>query len=115
MKGFSDMGLTHVAVEIRKFGSAESYTSTFLVDTGAMDSMVPGSELRKLGIQPVGRKMSFLGEVIGTRIIFGAEQCEPLLGVVALQSAGFIVEPAGERLRRMRAKPLKAVTLKSVA
>ena len=127
------MGLTHVAVRIRKFGSDESYTSTFLVDTGAMHSMVPASALRKLGIQPLGKQhyelgsgelveyqygvaeMSFLGEVIGTRVIFGPERCEPLLGVVALQSAGFIVDPVGERLRKMRALPLKAVALKSVA
>jgi predicted aspartyl protease len=132
-KGFSDMGLTHVAVRIRKFGSEESYTTTFLVDTGAMDSMVPASALRKLGIQPLGSdayglgsgelveypygvaEMSFLGEVIGTRIVFGPERCEPLLGAVALQSAGFIVDPVGERLKKMRPKPLKAVALKSVA
>lgn len=127
------MGLTHVAVRIRKFGSEESYTTTFLVDTGAMDSMVPASALRKLGIQPLGSdayelgsgelveypygvaEMSFLGEVIGTRIVFGPERCEPLLGAVALQSAGFIVDPVGERLKKMRPKPLKAVALKSVA
>jgi len=127
------MGLTHVAVKIRKFGSEEAYTATFLVDTGAMDSVIPASALRKLGIQPVGKdayelgsgelveyeyglaEMSFLGEVIGTRVLFGPERCEPLLGVVALQSAGFIVDPVGERLRKMRAKPLKAVALKSVA
>ena len=127
------MGLTHVAVRIRKFGSQESYTATFLVDTGAMDSMIPASALRKLGIKPLGSdayelgsgelveyqygvaELSFLGEVIGTRIIFGPERCEPLLGAVALQSAGFIVDPVGERLRKMRSKPLKAAALNSVA
>ena len=127
------MGLTHVAVKIRKFGSEEAYTATFLVDTVAMDSVIPASALRKLGIQPVGKdayelgsgelveyeyglaEMSFLGEVIGTRVLFGPERCEPLLGVVALQSAGFVVDPVGERLRKMRPKPLKAVALKSVA
>lgn len=127
------MGLTHVAVKIRKFGSEESYTATFLVDTGATDSMIPASALRKLGIQPLGKEtfelgsgelveyqyglaeMSFLGEVVGTRIIFGPERCEPLLGAVALQSAGFIVDPVGERLRKRGVKPLKAVALKSVA
>ena len=127
------MGLTHVAVRIKKFGSEEAYTATFLVDTGAMDSVIPASALRKLGIQPVGKdayelgsgelveyeyglaEMSFLGEVIGTRVLFGPQRCEPLLGVVALQSAGFKVDPVGERLRKMRARPLKAVALKSVA
>jgi hypothetical protein len=54
MKGFSDMGLTRIAVTVRKLGSKgeESYTATFLVDTGAVDSLVPAAELRKPGIEP---------------------------------------------------------------
>ena len=39
LKGVSDMGLTRIAVTVRKFGSEESYTSTFLVDTGTLDVM----------------------------------------------------------------------------
>ena len=127
------MGLTHVAVTIKQTGSEESYTATFLVDTGAMDSMVPASELRKLGIKPVGKhayelangdfieyqygvaEMTFLGEVIGTNVVFGPESTEPILGVIALESAGFLVDPKNQRLTRMRARPLKAVALKSVA
>ena len=46
------MGLTRIAVTVRKFGSEESFTSTFLVDTGAIDSMIPAAALRRLGIQP---------------------------------------------------------------
>lgn len=129
------MGLTRIAVTVRKFSSEEedAYTATFLVDTGAMDSMMPSSELHKIGIKPVGKhayelangvfveyqyglaEMSFLGEVIGTNIVFGPESAEPILGVIALEQAGFIVDPVAERLKQLPARSLKPVTVKSVA
>jgi hypothetical protein len=50
------MGLTYVTVSVRAPGaSSRAYESGFAVDTSATDSMVPGSELTKIGIQPVGR------------------------------------------------------------
>ena len=119
------MGLTRVAVRLLGSGSQETYTEDFLVDTGCMDTMAPASALKRIGIQPVGKEvyelangelveydygiaeMTFMGEVIGTRIIFGPDEGEPLLGVVALESAGFIVDPKKERLRKLRARPLK--------
>lgn len=127
------MGLTRVAVKIRNFGSDDSYTSNFLVDTGAMDVMAPSSELRRLGIEPVGShvyemangelveysyglaELSFLGETIATHVMFGPDDTEPILGVIALESAGFVVDPVAERIKKLRARSLKAVTLKSVA
>lgn len=129
------MGLTRIVVTIRKASSDEeaSYTATFLVDTGAMDSMIPASELHKVGIKPIGKhayelangelieyqyglaEMSFLGEVIGTNVVFGPEKSEPILGVIALEQAGFIVDPVAERLKQLPARSLKAVALKSVA
>jgi clan AA aspartic protease len=135
LKGFSDMGLTHIAVTLKKNSSDEqgSYTATFLIDTGAMDSMVPASELHKVGIKPVGRhyyelangehieyqygvaEMSFLGEVIGINVLFGPENTQPILGVIALESAGFLVDPKHQRLRKIGARPLKRMALKSVA
>ena len=127
------MGLTRVAVRIRNFGSEDSYTSQFLVDTGAHDAMAPSSELRKLGIKPVGShfyemasgelieyqygmaELSFLGEIIATHVMFGPDNIEPILGVIALESAGFVVDPVAERIRKLPARSLKAVALKSVA
>jgi hypothetical protein len=38
-------------------------------------------------------------------------ECEPLLGVIALESAGFIVDPKHQRLRKLRARPLKQLAL----
>ena len=122
------MGLTHIAVELRNLGSKDSkdtYTADFLVDTGATDSMVSGSELRRIGIQPVGTKVyqlasgqeqgyeyglaqiSFMGHITAGDVVFGPDNIDPILGVITLQSAGFVVDPKNERLRRLRALPLK--------
>jgi clan AA aspartic protease len=132
-KGISNLGLTHVAVKIRNFGSEDSFTSDFLVDTGAHDAMAPASELRKLGIKPVGShfyemasgelieyqygiaELSFLGEIIGTHVMFGPDNIEPILGVIALEQAGFVVDPVAERIKKLPTRSLKALSLKSVA
>ena len=119
------MGLTHVAVKLLNCDSKDTYNANFLVDTGTMDSMAPAAELKRIGMQPVGKdvyelasgeiveyeygiaEMRFMGEIIGTRIIFGPADSEPLLGVVALESAGFIVDPKNQTVRKLRARPLK--------
>ena len=126
-QGESKMGLTHVAVRLLHSDAKDTYNADFLVDTGTMDTMAPASELKKIGNQPEGKdvyelasgerveyeygiaRMTFMGEVIATRIIFGPDDSEPLLGVIALESAGFLVDPENQRLRKLRARPLKRV------
>ena len=121
------MGLTHVTVSPLNSDSKDTYNANFLVDTGTTDTMAPASELKKIGVEPVGRdvfelangelvefeygvaKLTFMNEVIGTRILFGPDGSEPLLGVRALESAGFIVDPKNQTLRKLRARPLKRV------
>ena len=122
------MGLTHVAVRLFNSASQDTYEEDFLVDTGAMDTMAPAFELKKIGIQPLGKdtyelangeiveyeygnaELTFMGEeVVPVRIIFGPDDSKPLLGVVALETAGFIVDPKNQRLRKLRARPLKRV------
>ena len=121
------MCLTHVAVKLLHSDSTEIYDADFLVDTGAWDTMAPASELKKIGIRPVGKdmyetangdvveyeygnaEMKFMGEIIATRILFGPDHSEPILGVVALESAGFLVDPKNQTLRKLRARPLKRV------
>lgn len=101
------------------------FEADFLVDTGATDSMIPASELRKIGLPPIGSttyelasgepveyrfglaRIEFMGEVTAGRIIFGPEECEPLLGVTALESVGILVDPANKTLTRLPAIPLK--------
>ena len=119
------MGLTHVAVRLFNSDSQDAYEADFLVDTGTMDTMAPASKLRKIGMQPVGKdiyelangeivefehgnaELTFMGEVVPVRIIFGPDNSEPLLGVVALETAGFVVDPKNQTLRKLRARPLK--------
>ena len=93
--------------------------------TGAADSMAPASELRKIGVKPVGKLtyeladgtpveysfglavIEFLGNITSGRAIFGPEGVEPILGVTALESAGILVDPKNHTLRRLPAIPLK--------
>jgi len=125
--GECKMGLTHVAVRLFNSVSPDTYEADFLVDTGAMDTMAPGSDLKKLGIQPLGKdvyelangelveyeygnaELLFMDQIVPIRIIFGPDGCEPILGVVALETAGFIVDPKNQILRKLRARPLKRV------
>ena len=51
--------------------------------------------------------MSFLGSETVTHVVFGPEDAEPLLGVVALENAGVVVDPANQTLKFLPAMPLK--------
>jgi clan AA aspartic protease len=120
------MGLTYVTVSVRVPGASNRfYESVFLVDTGVTDSMVPGSELTKIGIRPVGRttyeladgtlheypfglaQIEFMGEITTGRVIFGPDSSEPILGVTALESVGITIDAATRTLKRLPAIPLK--------
>ena len=48
------------------------------------------------------------GEVVGGTIVYGDENAEPLLGVTALESGGFELDPHNEELKRLPAVLLKA-------
>jgi clan AA aspartic protease len=120
------MGLVHVPVRVKaRQGSRKVYRARFLVDTGATDSMAPGSALRNAGIRPIGvrryeladgtyveypfglAQIEFLDEITAGRIIFGPEDIEPLLGVTQLESAGISVDPINQTLERLPAISLK--------
>ena len=120
------MGSTHVTVILRpRTGSRKKYQAKFLVDTGAMDCLAPASKLEKAGFKPAGRMtyeladgstadfyfcladIEFMGEITAGRVIFGPENAEPLLGVTALESAGMVVDPSTQRLKRLPAVRLK--------
>ena len=124
------MGLTRVEVQLSRMDSKEgngqyTYNAKFLVDTGAMDSMAPASELRKVGIEPVGKRLyelasgevqeyehgiaqvAFMGDVTWSDIIFGPDDCEPILGVITLENASYLVDPKNQTLTKLLARPLK--------
>ena len=119
------MGLTHVAVKLRSFGSLDEFQAKFLVDTRATDSLVPAAALSQIGIQPIGKmryeladgnihefefglaEISFMNETTAGRVIFGPDGVEPILGVTALESAGIVVDPVSRTLKRLPAISLK--------
>lgn len=120
------MGLIHVTVCLRApHAPKNAYQADFLVDTGATDSMAPASELKRIGIKPVGKMaykladgtplefglvfIEFMGDITAGRVIFGPEDAEPILGVTALESTGIVVNPKDQTLKRLPAIPLKGV------
>jgi clan AA aspartic protease len=120
------MGVTHVTTRIRSLaGRGKAYQADFLVDTGAVDCMAPASKLTAAGIKREGKavyeladgrpvemeygfaRVSFVGAETVAQVIFGPEGSEPILGVVALENTGIVVDPRTRTLRRLHAKPLK--------
>jgi predicted aspartyl protease len=122
------MGLTHVTTKVQSLDkTGNPYVAEFLVDTGAIHCMAPGDALMAAGVQPEGKavyelangepveyeygfaRLGFAGDEIATKVIFGPAHSEPLLGVVALESAGVMVDPMSRSLRRLPALPLKII------
>ena len=120
------MGATHVTVAVSNPADTEKrWEGLFLVDTGAIDCLVPGNRLREIGIKPQSKRtyeladgneismdvavaqIEFMGELIGATVIFGKDDSEPLLGVTALESVGIEVDPRNQRLKRLPAVRLK--------
>ena len=120
------MGVTHVTVRIRNPAHPEKFwEGLFLVDTGAIDSLVPRNYLEKIGLQPKAQRtyeladgseikmdigtgdIEFMGEIVGGTIIFGDINSEPILGVTALESVGIEIDTHNQTLKRMPATRLK--------
>ena len=118
------MGLTHVQVTVRNPADGDrSWEGAFLVDTGAIDSLVPRPQLESIGLRPKrtygladGREvkmditvaeLEFMGEIIGSTIVVGEEGTEPLLGVTALESMGIEIDPGNQQLRKLPSIHLK--------
>src|SRR5438105_453128 len=118
------MGYTHVTVVVSNLQRSQPpYETSFLVDTGAIVCLAPASDLRRAGIEPEGRetyelangtpvqydfgfaRISFMGSDTVTKIIFGPEGIESLLGVTALESVGIGVDPVTQTLKRYAALP----------
>ena len=121
------MGLTYVTTKLRSVANGKhAFQARFLVDTGATDSMASGKKLSKIGVKPAGRMsyeladgtvreyefglvtIEFMGEITAGRVIFGPDNCEPLLGVTALESVGITVDAANKTLKRLPAISLKS-------
>jgi len=125
------MGVTQVTVTIRNPADLEkAWEGLFLVDTGAIDCLVPRQHLEAIGLKAKGQRVyeladgseikmditigqiEFMGEIVGGTIIFGDADTEPILGVTALASVGIEVDPQNQRLKRMPAIRLKRMRRK---
>jgi clan AA aspartic protease len=120
------MGITQVTAAVRNPARPKKlWEGLFLVDTGAVDCLVPGKHLRSLGLKPRGKRkyeladgsevvldvtvaeIEFMGETVGATVVYGPDDAEPILGVTALESVGIEVDPRSQRLKRLPAVRLK--------
>ncbi len=114
------MGLTFIPGIVRG-AKKKSVTVEFLVDSGAIYSLLPEKDWKAIGLKPK-RKMSFtladgtkversisechisLPQGDGhTPVILGEPGDEPLLGAVTLEILGLILNPFKRSLEPMRA------------
>ena len=115
------MGLTTVTVRISKVGGRKRPAEeTMLVDSGAICAVVPGTVLRSLGVRPHGRETFSLADGssveravgsaffhLGDRrgaapVIFGEPGDASLLGALALEALGLVLDPLRRELRPMK-------------
>lgn len=115
------MGITSAILKVREHRKSEKFAEVnFLVDSGAIYSLVPGKILDSLDIEPY-REMSFSladgttlkrkvcsayfeyeGEGGPAPVVYGEVGDEPLLGATTLESLGLILNPFTRTLHPMR-------------
>lgn len=112
------MGLTVLELEIANPAKPKvTQRVEFLVDSGAVYSVVPAPVLKRLGIKPLAREEFRLanGEKIVRRkggalfrhgdrvgvadVVFGEKGDSTLLGALTLESLGLVLDPLRRELR----------------
>ena len=120
------MGFIQAIAAIRNPAEPDRvWEGTFLVDTGAIDCLVPRTHLESIGLQPEGRRtygladgsaktmdvavgrVEMMGELVGATIVFGEDEAEPLLGVTAMESLGIEVDPLNQTLKKRQVVRLR--------
>jgi len=114
------MGLTTVELEIGNPASPERMEKLdFLIDSGAIYSVVPAPVLERLGIKPLAEQEFRLGNgekivrqkgaavfrygdrVGGADVIFGEPGDSTLLGAFTLEALGLALDPLKRELREL--------------
>ena len=115
------MGITNAILKVKEHRKSEKTAEVnFLVDSGAIYSLVPGKILDALEIEPY-KEMGFSladGSVLKRRVcsayfeldgeggpapvVYGEEGDEPLLGATTLESLGLVLNPFTRTLHPMR-------------
>jgi clan AA aspartic protease len=115
------MGITTVILRVREHRKSEKFSDVeFLVDSGAVYSLVPGNILDQLDIEPyremsfaladgtsIKRKVSsayfeFQGEGGPAPVVYGEAGDTALLGTTTLESFGLVLNPFTRVLHPMR-------------
>ncbi len=114
------MGITYVELEVANVAHPrKTERMEFLVDSGAIYSVVPGRVLRRLGIKPVDKQefrmangekivrkkgvalFKYAGRVGGADVIFGERGDANLLGAFTLEALGLSLDPLKRELREL--------------
>jgi len=112
------MGLTYINVTIANpVNPKRVKRKKLLADSGALYSIVPKEVLRAVGIKPYGTETFTLADgstierKVGTAflhingrkapspVIFGEKEDGALLGIIALESLGFTIDPRTGKLK----------------
>ena len=112
------MCLTHLTLEVANPAEpTQRERVRFLIDSGAIYSVVPALVLKKLGIKPVGQEefqlangdaivrkkggalFKFKERVGVATVVFGEEGDYTLLGLTTLEALGLALDPLKRELR----------------
>jgi clan AA aspartic protease len=115
--GVINMGFTFIKVRVYNFDLSMWEDIEVLVDSGAIYTSIPRNILEKLGLKPIAKQKLrlFSAEVVerdiggvvveyeGRRaivpVIFGESGDIPVLGVTALESLGYQLDPVTKKLK----------------
>lgn len=114
------MGFTRLPIKVKNPAKAKSGKIwRFLVDSGALYSVIPRKNLKKLGIKPTFKQKFTLAngeevkwpvgnalfkyqeKEIASPVIFGEKDDIFLLGVTTLESFGYILDPVTRELKEV--------------
>jgi len=115
------MGITNAILKVKEHRKSEKVTElNFMIQSGAVNRLVPGKILDQLDIEPykemtfsladgstIKRKVcsayfEFEGEGGPAPVVYGEEGDEPLLGATTLESLGLMLNPFKRTLHPMR-------------
>lgn len=115
------MGITYAYFKVKQLRTAaKEKVVEFMIDSGAVYSLVPGKILDELGIEPyktvdfsladgtkISRKVGdayfeYNDEGGAAPVIYGEEGDSPLLGVTTLEALGLVLNPFTRTLHPMR-------------
>jgi len=114
------MGITYIELEVANVARPKKTERLqFLVDSGAVYSVVPARVLRRLGIKPIDKQefrlangekvvrkkgvalFRYNGRVGGADVIFGEKGDAVLLGAFTLEALGLSLDPLKRELREL--------------